>query len=68
MISFFERQTTNVKGATLALEVIVAPLAHRNRNLSIPMDGDSDELATLLSVMMSTFAFVLGVAHVVTCR
>lgn len=66
MISFFERQTTNVKGATLALEVIVAPLAHRN--LSIPMDGDSDEWATLLSVMMATFAFVLGVAHVVTCR
>ena len=66
MISFFERQTTNVKGATLALEVIVAPLAHRN--LPIPMDGDSDEWATLLSVMMSTFAFVLGVAHVVTCR
>ena len=66
MISFFERQTTNVKGATLALEVIVAPLAHRN--LPIPMDGDSDEWATLLSGMMSTFAFVLGVAHVVTCR
>ena len=66
MISFFERQTTNVKGATLALEVIVAPLAHRN--LPIPMDGDSDEWATLLSVMMATFAFVLGVAHVVTCR
>ena len=66
MISFFERQTTNVKGASLALEVIVAPLAHRK--LSMSMDGDSDEWATLLSVMMSTFAFVLGVAHVVTCR
>ena len=66
MISFFERQTTNVKGATLALEVIVAPLAHRN--LPIPMDGDSDEWATLLSVMMATFAFVLDVPHVVTCR
>lgn len=66
MISFFERQTTNVKGATLALEVIVSPLAHRK--LFMSMDGDSDELATLLSVMMSTFAFVLGVAHVVTCR
>ena len=66
MISFFERQTTNVKGATLALEVIVAPLAHRK--LPMSMDGDSDEWATLLSVMMATFAFVLGVPHVVTCR
>ena len=52
MISFFERQTTNVKGATLALEVIVAPLAHRN--LPIPMDGDSDEWATLKRVVVSS--------------
>ena len=46
MISFFERQTTNVKGATLALEVIVALPAHRKwgfrRVGSSPLRDDGD--------------------------